>query len=124
MDDLTCAVGKLLKEECQCVIDKICHLKMLDREDMTEKCLPLQIYFNEKANNVIQKKKRKVIVEFSLLTNSVWGEKWILHSTLEKGKTGLNFVVLTRKIYLMEKLEMTVVVLIRLRVNVGENRRM
>lgn len=59
MDDLTCAVGKLLKEECQSVIDKICHLKMLDREDMFEKCLPIQIYFNEKANNIIQKKKKK-----------------------------------------------------------------
>jgi hypothetical protein len=59
MDDLTCAIGKLLKEECENIIEKICHLKMLDKEDIMEKCLPKSIYFNEQANNIIQKKKKK-----------------------------------------------------------------
>ena len=59
MDELSCAVGKLLNEECLKVITKISHLKMLDKEDIIEKCLPDKIYFNEIANEVVQKKKKK-----------------------------------------------------------------
>ena len=59
MDDLTCAVGKILREECIDIINKISHLKMLDKEELIEKCLPDLIYFNETANNIIQTKKKK-----------------------------------------------------------------
>ena len=55
MDELSCAVGKLLNDECLKVITKISHLKMLDKEDIIEKCLPDKIYFNEIANEVVLK---------------------------------------------------------------------
>ena len=59
MDELSYAVGKLLNDECLKVINKICHLKMLDKEDIIDKCLPDKIHFNEIANEVVQKKKKK-----------------------------------------------------------------
>ena len=59
MDDLTCAIGKLLKEECLSIINKVSHIKMLDKDDLVKNCLPNAIYFNEQANNIIQKKKKK-----------------------------------------------------------------
>ena len=60
MDDLTCAIGKLLNEECLKIVDKLCHLKMLDREeDMIDNCIPNITYFMELANEIIQKKKKK-----------------------------------------------------------------
>ena len=75
MDDLTCAIGKLLKEECTNIIDKISHLKMLEKDELLEKCLPDIKLFNEKANNIIQKKKKNLIEEFYQFTNSVLVEK-------------------------------------------------
>ncbi len=59
MDDLTCAIGKLIKKECLSVINKVAHIKMLDKEDLVNTCLPKTIYFNEQANDIIQKKKKK-----------------------------------------------------------------
>ncbi len=91
MDDLTCAVGKLLKDECQKIICEVSRIKMLDNEDLTNKCLPKQIYFNEIANNLIQKKKKKTNRRVLPCHEQCLGRKMDFTQCTRKRKDGTEF---------------------------------
>tara|TARA_B100000795_G_C22801325_1_gene442088 strand:+ start:2780 stop:3373 length:594 start_codon:yes stop_codon:yes gene_type:complete len=59
MDDLTIILSKNLENECIKIIQKISHLKHLEENQMIDLILPNKLYFNELANNLISKKKKK-----------------------------------------------------------------
>ena len=59
MDDLTINISDNLETECRKIITKICHLKHLEENHIIELILPKKLYFNELANNLVSKKKKK-----------------------------------------------------------------
>ena len=91
MDDLTCAIGKLLKEECTNILEKISHLKMLEKDELIEKCLPDIKLFNEKANNIIQKKKKKSNRRILPIHEQCLGRKMNFTQCTRKRKDGTEF---------------------------------
>jgi hypothetical protein len=59
MDELTVNISENIETECKKIIKKICHLKHLDENQILEVILPDKLYFNELANNLVSKKKKK-----------------------------------------------------------------
>ena len=59
MDELTINISENLETECRKIIKKICHIKHLDENQLIEVILPDKLYFNELANNLVSKKKKK-----------------------------------------------------------------
>ena len=59
MDELTLELAELARNECEKIIEKISHIKLIDKNELHDHFLPTQIYFNEIINNAILKKKKK-----------------------------------------------------------------
>ena len=56
MDELTLELANLMSSECKKVIEKISHLKDINKNELFDHFLPTQIYFNEMVNNVVVNK--------------------------------------------------------------------
>ena len=59
MDELTIVISDSIEVECKKIIRQICHTKDMDEAHILELILPDKLYFNELANNLILKKKKK-----------------------------------------------------------------
>ena len=59
MDELTISISNSIEAECKKIIRQICHIKQLDEPHILDMVLPDKLYFNELANNLLVKKKKK-----------------------------------------------------------------
>ena len=91
MDDLTINISENLEKECRKIIKKICHLKHLDETQLLDIILPEKLYFNELANNLISKKKKKSNRRILPKNERCLGRKNDLTQCTRKRKDGYEF---------------------------------
>ena len=91
MDELTVNISENLETECRKIIKKICHLKHLDENQLLEVILPDKLYFNELANNLVSKKKKKTNRRILPKNERCLGRKNDLTQCTRKRKEGHEF---------------------------------
>lgn len=91
MDDLTIHISDNLETECRKIITKICHLKHLEENHIIELILPKKLYFNELANNLVSKKKKKTNRRILPKNERCLGRKNDLTQCTRKRKDGCEF---------------------------------
>ena len=91
MDELTINISEHLETECKKIIKKICHLKHLDENQILEVILPDKLYFNELANNLVSKKKKKTNRRILPKNERCLGRKNDLTQCTRKRKDGHEF---------------------------------
>ena len=91
MDELTVNISENIETECRKIIKKICHLKHLDENQILEVILPDKLYFNELANNLVSKKKKKTNRRILPKNERCLGRKNDLTQCTRKRKDGHEF---------------------------------
>jgi hypothetical protein len=91
MDELTINISEHLETECKKIIKKICHIKHLDENQILEVILPDKLYFNELANNLVSKKKKKTNRRILPKNERCLGRKNDLTQCTRKRKDGHEF---------------------------------
>ena len=91
MDELTINISQNLETECKKIIKKICHIKHLDENQILEVILPDKLYFNELANNLVSKKKKKTNRRILPKNERCLGRKNDLTQCTRKRKDGHEF---------------------------------
>ena len=91
MDELTVNISENIETECKKIIKKICHLKHLDENQILEVILPDKLYFNELANNLVSKKKKKTNRRILPKNERCLGRKNDLTQCTRKRKDGHEF---------------------------------
>ena len=91
MDELTITISNNLEEECRKIIRKISTIKDLDETHILEMVLPDKLYFNEMANNLVLKKKKKSNRRILPKNERCLGRKNDLTQCTRKRKDGHEF---------------------------------
>ena len=91
MDELTINISDTFESECRKMVNKICHLKHLDEKQILELILPNKLYFNELANNLVSKKKKKTNRRILPKHERCLGRKNDLTQCTRKRKDGHEF---------------------------------
>ena len=91
MDELTINISENLETECRKIITKICNFKHLDEPHIIELILPNKLYFNELANNLVSKKKKKTNRRILPKNERCLGRKNDLTQCTRKRKDGHEF---------------------------------
>ena len=91
MDELTINISENLETECRKIIKKISHIKHLDENQLLEIILPDKLYFNELANNLVSKKKKKTNRRILPKNERCLGRKNDLTQCTRKRKEGHEF---------------------------------
>jgi hypothetical protein len=91
MDELTTTISEHLENECKKIIHKICHMKHLEENLILDMILPNKLYFNELANNLISKKKKKTNRRILPKNERCIGRKNDLTQCTRKRKDGHTF---------------------------------
>ena len=91
MDELTITISNNIEEECRKLIRKICTMKDLNEPHILEMVLPDKLYFNEMANNLVLKKKKKSNRRILPKNERCLGRKNDLTQCTRKRKDGHEF---------------------------------
>ncbi len=91
MDELTLELAQLARNECEKIIEKISHIKLIDKNELHDHFLPTQIYFNEIMNNTILKKKKKTNKRNLPKNEQCLGRKGDFTQCTRKRKDGTQF---------------------------------
>ncbi len=91
MDELTINISDSIEEECKKIIRQISHIKDLEENHISELVLPNKLYFNELANNLILKKKKKTNRRILPKNERCLGRKNDLTQCTRKRKDGSHF---------------------------------
>jgi len=91
MDELTTNISEHLENECKKIINKICHMKHLEEKLILDMILPNKLYFNELANNLVSKRKKKTNRRILPKNERCLGRKNDLTQCTRKRKDGLTF---------------------------------